>query len=97
LQHDSDLKAGLGRVSLPDALERKYPNANKEWGWQWLFPATYHFTDRVTGEQHRHHLHESVLNAHFEKLGSKQVSSNRQDATACAIRLPRTFCKTATT
>jgi integron integrase len=67
LQHDSDLKAGLGRVSLPDALERKYPNANKEWGWQWLFPATYHFTDRVTGEQRRHHLHESVLQRAFRE------------------------------
>ena len=35
LQHEDDLKKGLGRVSLPNALERKYPNAGKEWGWQW--------------------------------------------------------------
>jgi integron integrase len=60
-QHEDDLKEGLGRVSLPDALERKYPSAGKEWGWQWVFPATSHFTDRVTGERRRHHLHESVL------------------------------------
>lgn len=60
-QHEEDLKAGLGRVSLPNALERKYPNAGKEWGWQWVFPATSHYTDRVTGERRRHHLHESVL------------------------------------
>jgi integron integrase len=60
-QHEEDLKQGLGRVSLPDALERKYPNAGKEWGWQWVFPATSHYTDRVTGERRRHHLHESVL------------------------------------
>jgi integrase len=60
-QHDEDLRQGLDRVSLPDALERKYPNAGKEWGWQWVFPATSHYVDRVTGEKRRHHLHESVL------------------------------------
>ncbi len=60
-QHEEDLTRGLGRVSLPNALERKYPRAGKEWGWQWVFPATSHYTDRVTGERRRHHLHESVL------------------------------------
>ncbi len=60
-QHEEDLNRGLGRVVLPDALERKYPNAGKEWGWQWVFPASSHYTDRVTGERRRHHLHESVL------------------------------------
>jgi integron integrase len=60
-QHQHDLERGLGRVALPNALERKYPNAGKEWGWQWVFPATSHYTDKVTGERRRHHLHESVL------------------------------------
>ena len=60
-QHQLDLERGMGRVALPNALERKYLNAGKEWGWQWVFPATSHFTDKVTGERHRHHLHESVL------------------------------------
>jgi integron integrase len=60
-QHEGDVQKGLGRVALPDALERKYPNAGKEWGWQWIFPATSHYTDRITGEKRRHHLHESVL------------------------------------
>ncbi|TAJ26913.1 MAG: integron integrase, partial [Nitrospirae bacterium] len=60
-RHEEDLRQGLGRVSLPDALERKYPNAGKEWGWQWVFPATSHYIDRLTGEKRRHHLHESVL------------------------------------
>jgi integron integrase len=60
-QHQRDLERGLGRVTLPNALERKYPNAGKEWGWQWVFPAASHFTDRVTGERRRHHVHESVL------------------------------------
>jgi integron integrase len=66
-QHDHDLEKRLGRVALPNALERKYPNAGKEWGWQWVFPATSHFTDRVTGEKRRHHLHESVLQRAFKE------------------------------
>ena len=60
-QHQRDLERGMGNVSLPNALERKYPNAGKRWGWQWVFPATSHYTDPVTGEKRRHHLHESVL------------------------------------
>ena len=60
-QHEQDLKNGLGRVALPNALDRKYPNAGKDWGWHWVFPAPQHYTDRVTGEKRRHHLHESVL------------------------------------
>ena len=66
-QHEADIRAGLGRVSLPNALDRKYPNAGKEWGWQWVFPATSHFTDRDTGEQRRHHLHESALQRAFKE------------------------------
>jgi site-specific recombinase XerD len=40
---------------------RKYPNAGREWGWQWVFPATRIYVDRVTGQRRRHHLHETVL------------------------------------
>ncbi|MDZ4344613.1 MAG: integron integrase [Candidatus Binatia bacterium] len=60
-QHHYDLEKNLGRVVLPNALDRKYPNAGREWGWQWVFPATRYYVDRVTGRQYRHHLHESVL------------------------------------
>jgi integron integrase len=70
-QHEADIKAGLGRVSLPNALDRKYPNAGKEWGWQWIFPATSHFIDRVSGERRRHHLHESVLQRAFREARLK--------------------------
>ena len=38
--HERDLKSGFGRVQLPDALARKYPNAHCEWSWQWVFPAS---------------------------------------------------------
>ncbi|HXV78964.1 MAG TPA: integron integrase [Candidatus Binatia bacterium] len=60
-QHQDDIEKTLGRVVLPNALDRKYPNAGQEWGWQWVFPATRYYVDRVTGRQYRHHLHESVL------------------------------------
>lgn len=70
-QHDEDLKNGLGRVSLPNALDRKYPNAGKEWGWQWVFPATSHYADTATGEKRRHHLHESVLQRAFKEARLK--------------------------
>jgi integrase len=59
--HARDLKAGLGRVQLPGALARKYPNADREWGWQWVFPAARICTDRRFGPPQRFHLHESVL------------------------------------
>ena len=60
-QHRRDIERGLGRVTLPKALEREITERGKEWGWQWVFPATSHYTDRESGEQRRHHLHESVL------------------------------------
>ena len=60
-QHAGDLARGLGRAPLPTALSRKYPNADREWGWQWVFPATSHYRDRETGIEHRHHLHGSVV------------------------------------
>jgi integron integrase len=58
--HAADLAAGLGRVTLPDALAHKYPNAGEEWGWQWVFPASTISADPRTGERRRHHLHETV-------------------------------------
>jgi integron integrase len=60
-QHQRDLRTGAGWVSLPGALERKYPNAGREWAWQWVFPATSGYVDRETGKRRRHHLHESVV------------------------------------
>jgi integrase len=60
-QHQQDLTLGAGWVELPTALSRKYPHAGREWAWQWVFPATRFYVDRVTGQRRRHHLHESVL------------------------------------
>ena len=61
LQHAQDVARGGGAVELPDAVARKYPHAAKEWGWQWVFPASRIFADPASGERRRHHLHESVL------------------------------------
>jgi integron integrase len=64
-QHLSDLEGAAGHVALPDALARKFPNASREWPWQWVFPAARVYTDAATGERRRHHLHESVLQRAF--------------------------------
>ncbi len=60
-QHGHDLERGLGSVELPEALDRKYPRAAFEWGWQWVFPATRFYLDPASGRRRRHHLHETVL------------------------------------
>jgi integron integrase len=59
--HLRDLAAGGGDVWLPDALEVKYPNAAREWGWQWVFPSTIRSVDPRSGADHRHHLNETTV------------------------------------
>lgn len=61
LLHDLDLAAGHGSVYLPYALERKYPNAAKEWSWQYVFPADTLSTDPRSQIVRRHHIHETTL------------------------------------
>jgi integron integrase len=60
-QHQADRARGLGRVVLPFALDRKYPNAPTEWAWQFVFPASRVCTDPRWGPPTRFHLHESVV------------------------------------
>jgi len=59
--HESDLARGLVGVPLPGRLAEKYPNAPREWAWQWLFPATRIGVDPATKCPFRHHLHETVM------------------------------------
>jgi integron integrase len=59
--HDGDLADGWGRVLLPDAVARKYPNAAKEWRWQWVFPQEKRWKNIRAGEEGRHHVHETIL------------------------------------
>jgi integron integrase len=60
-RHESDLKEGFGQVYLPFALERKYPIANQEWGWQYVFPATKRSVDPRSGAVRKHHMDEQIL------------------------------------
>jgi len=59
--HEKDLFEGHGTIYLPYALAKKYPNAEREWIWQYVFPARNLSTDPVTGIVRRHHLHETGL------------------------------------
>ncbi|MBI3657322.1 MAG: integron integrase, partial [Acidobacteria bacterium] len=59
--HEKDVATGFGSVFLPDALARKYPNAEREWGWQYVFPASTRSRDPRSSVIRRHHLHESVV------------------------------------
>jgi integron integrase len=79
--HNHDLARGHGDVYLPFALARKYPNANREWLWQYLFPSQKLSVDPRTGLIRRHHIHESGLQkavkqaARLAKI-NKRVSSH---------------------
>ncbi len=66
-QHEQDIEDGFGRVQLPFALERKYPNANREWAWQYVFPSSRLTHDSRTGRQERHHLAEGILQLALKK------------------------------
>jgi integron integrase len=59
--HEADLAAGLTGAPLPGRLAAKYPNAPREWAWQWVFPATRTGLDPATRRRFRHHLHETAV------------------------------------
>ena len=59
--HDEDLLAGYGTVWLPEALARKYPQAERAWAWQWIFPADRISVDPRSGARRRHHLGDQML------------------------------------
>jgi integrase len=65
LLHQKDSSEGFGRVELPYALARKYPNADREWAWQYVFPAAQRSRDPRTGEWRRHHLYEQTIQRAF--------------------------------
>jgi integron integrase len=71
--HEQDLAEGFGRVHLPFALDRKYPNAEREWGWQYIFPSVRRSIDSRTGIERRHHCDPAVL-----QRAMKQAVRNAQ-------------------
>jgi len=75
--HEKDLAEGWGGVPLPDAFDRKYPNASREWRWQWVFPQEHRWKNGKTGEQGRHHVDESILQKAFKQAVAKAGLTKR--------------------
>jgi integron integrase len=67
IQHEEDLDAGFGRVHLPNAIASKYPNASREWSWQYVFPSPRFSLDPRTREKRRHHIEASFLQQAVKK------------------------------
>ena len=65
--HDVDLARGMVDVELPHALAKKYPNACREWGWQWVFAAADYSTDPRTGSRRRHHAHPKTVQRYMQQ------------------------------
>jgi integron integrase len=76
------LNAGMENVYLPAALERKYPNAGREWPWQWVFPARSLSMDPRTGKIRRHHVHVSSLQRYF-KGAARQAGIEKRVSIHC--------------
>lgn len=81
--HDADLAQGNGAVYLPYALERKYPNAAREWLWQYVFPAAKLSTDPRSGTVRRHHIQEQSI--------QRAVKQAARDASLTKPASPHTF------
>lgn len=76
-----DSELGHGRVKIPDALATKYPNAEREWIWQWIFPAKSYYIDEKNGKAYKHHMHESniqkaIKNASIKAGIPKKISAH---------------------
>jgi site-specific recombinase XerD len=65
--HEKDLASGHGEVYLPDALDRKYPNAGKNWSWQYVFPAQQLSVDPRSGKIRRHHITDKAIQSAIGK------------------------------
>ncbi len=67
LLHEQDLADGFGKVHLPYALARKYPNASRDFRWQYIFPSRQRSRDPRSGNIRRHHVYESTFREAFKK------------------------------
>lgn len=61
MMHENDLRAGWGKTVLPDSISKKFPSAEREFKWQWLFPQKNRWKNKLTGEEGRWHLDESIM------------------------------------
>lgn len=78
--HSKDLASGFGEVFLPDALARKYPNAAREFGWQYLFPAARLSQDPEGGIIRRHHVYDKTFQAAIKRAVAKAGIAKRASA-----------------
>ncbi len=75
--HNMDLEKGYGEVYFPFALSKKYPNAVRQWGWQYVFPADRISKDPRSGKLRRHHVHGSVLQKALKRaLGKTRINKH---------------------
>lgn len=82
--HEQDLRQGFGNVYLPFALDRKYPNAGREWGWQYVFPASPRSVDPRSHIERRHHIDEQTLQRAFKN--AVRVASIAKPASCHSLR-----------
>jgi integron integrase len=75
--HEQDLALGHGEVYLPHALAHKYPQAGREWGWQYIFPARDLSVDPRSGITRRHHVDPSIINKAI-KVAVRQARLTKQ-------------------
>lgn len=88
-QFEEDLEDGVAGVHLPYALSRKYPNAEREWAWQWVFPSSRLSLDPRTepkqeGKKRRHHMEESALQSAVK--GAVRLAGINKPATCHTLR-----------
>jgi integrase len=67
---ERDVQEGFGEVYLPEGLARKYPNAGREWGWQWVFPSAELSLDPETKVRRRHHVSDAAVQRHQTGSGT---------------------------
>ena len=75
--HEQELADVWGCVLLPGALDRKYPNAPKDWSWQWVFPQENRWRNPKTVKERRHHVHESIIQKAVNNAVRKVNLANR--------------------
>ena len=97
LLHDEDLARGFGAVFLPYALERKYPSASREWGWQYVFPASRIGIDPRSGAARRHHVAETVLQRAVRRAVLEAGIDKPASCHTCATASQPTSSRTVTT
>ena len=78
--YEADLAKGYGEAPLPDALARKYPDAGKEWGWQYVFPADKIAIDPADGKMRRYHVYEKTLQGAIRRAVRRAGLTKRASA-----------------